>query len=159
MEDINELSEAEQIELVSNQPRRPSDGYHIGSYYFGEIKNPSEAVQIAAVTERVVALNFIDRPSEKVQLAAVNADPRAFKLIRYPTKKVQFIAVKANPFDISLINRPSLRLLRLAAMLNGAAVMYRRRYVPPIITAILCSAIGSKQTIGKMAPALHWYDL
>ena len=43
----------------------------------GYIKNPSEAVQLAAVSEYGPAIKYIKNPSEKVQLAAVNQNTYA----------------------------------------------------------------------------------
>jgi len=38
------------------------------------IENPSEAVQLAAVTQKGVAIRYIEKPSEAVQLTAIKQD-------------------------------------------------------------------------------------
>jgi hypothetical protein len=53
----------------------------------GYIKNPSEAVQLAAVKQNGDSIGWIDNPSEAVQLAAIQKDRMAIEYIDNPTDK------------------------------------------------------------------------
>lgn len=48
------------------------------------IKNPSEAVQLKAVTTTFYAIRYIQQPSEAVQLAAVRSNKLAIFYIQNP---------------------------------------------------------------------------
>ena len=66
--------------------------FRIYSFDIQCIKNPSEAVQLAAVNKNGKAIRFIENPSEVVQLAAVNKNSCAIYCIKNPTISVQMMA-------------------------------------------------------------------
>ena len=55
---------------------------------------PSEEVQIAAVKETGLAIEYIANPSEQVQLAAVTTDSDVIEYIANPTEKVKALHQK-----------------------------------------------------------------
>ena len=80
------------------------------SYYrFWQLhtKMPTEAEQLAAVSQEAYAIDYIKNPSEQVQLVAVKQEPFAIKYIKNPTKQVQLVAVKKDGYAIQYIKNPS----------------------------------------------------
>lgn len=57
------------------------------------IENPSEEMKLAAVAENSLTIRHIDNPSEAVQLAAVMQDGEAIQHIKNPSEKVQLAAI------------------------------------------------------------------
>ena len=53
------------------------------------IENPSEEVQLAAVSQDGWAIQYIKNPSEEVQLAAVNQNGDAIQYIKNLSEEVQ----------------------------------------------------------------------
>jgi hypothetical protein len=84
LKDINDLTEDEQIKLVSS-----NFGWDI-KY----IKTPSEKVQLAAVIENINVIRYIDNPSEKAQLVLAKCFPEHIDLIKDPFESVQLEAAK-----------------------------------------------------------------
>jgi len=81
-ENINEASEAEQIVIIQN----------LDITLFEHIKNPTEAVQLAAVKIDAQLIRHIKNPSEAVQLKAVRGHLYAIRYIKTPTKTVKIEA-------------------------------------------------------------------
>jgi hypothetical protein len=87
------------------------------------IKAPSEAVQIAAINQDIHLLKKIRNPSEKVQLFAVtkSSDALGTLIIRLgitPSEKVQLEAVKRSGSVIEYIKNPS-EAVQLEAVKNN----------------------------------------
>jgi hypothetical protein len=57
-------------------------------------QNPSEQVQMAAVSESGRAIEHIKNPSEQVQMAAVSESGWAIEYIKNPSEQVQMAAQK-----------------------------------------------------------------
>ena len=72
-----ELPEKTQINIVNQ-----NGGYLV------YLKNPSEAVKLAAVNKDSYVIRGIVNPSEEVQLSAIKQTPDVFKYIKNPTKMV-----------------------------------------------------------------------
>ncbi len=90
---INDMTEQEQILKVMEYDD-----------CFSDIKNPSEAVQLAAVNKEGCLIRHIKNPSEAVKEAAVNQNGRAFEYIKNPSEKVKFAAVNQNRTYIYIEN-------------------------------------------------------
>lgn len=84
------------IKQVSSHPRS-----------IGDIENPSEDVQLAAVKKDSRAIGKIENPTERVQLLAVEKRPPIIKEIANPTERVKMMAVKKDPRAIVFIYNPS----------------------------------------------------
>jgi hypothetical protein len=87
--------EFEMIEKVKSYP-----------HHIRRINNPSEAIQLAAVTSNPRSVHFIKKPTEKVKLAVVRQNGRFIEnFVRrknifttiYPSEAVQIEAVKNLP--------------------------------------------------------------
>ena len=76
--------------------------------------NPSEEMQLAAVTENSYAIQYIKNPSEAVKIAAVKKNGCAIYWIKNPTEAVQLAAVTENSYAIRCIENPS-EAVRIAA--------------------------------------------
>ncbi len=106
-------NEQAQLELVKQNPHNIRD-----------IKNPTEAVQLAAVRQDDYALNIILNglykriPSEAVQLAAVKKRGRAIGYITQagivPSEAVQIAAVSQDGAAIISIDNPSNPVIKTA---------------------------------------------
>jgi hypothetical protein len=68
------------------------------------IDNPSEEVQLNAVTTTPFTIKYIQNPSEQVQLAAVKQNGLTIADIDNPSEEVQQAAIKQNPNSIKFIN-------------------------------------------------------
>jgi hypothetical protein len=94
--DWNTKSEGQQIALV----KRAWNSIRL-------IDNPSEAVQLAAVTRDGLALDIIVKkgikPSEAVQIAAVSESGIIIQDIRNPSEAVQLAAVNQTGYAIEFI--------------------------------------------------------
>lgn len=71
------------------------------------ITNPSEDVQMAAVTNYDKAIDFIDNPAEKVVLKAFETYSEAFRYIGFPTQEQKHKAIEMDPKLINYIYKPS----------------------------------------------------
>ena len=92
--------------------------------YLPLIKNPSEAVQLAAVKQNVCAIDDIKNPREAVQLAAVKQDGYAIDDIKNPSETVQLVAVNRNGNAIQYIKNPSEDVQLAAVNQDGYAIQY-----------------------------------
>lgn len=72
---LNKLTEKKQINLINS-------GKNIIQY----IRNPSKAVQLAAVEEYPFNIRYIDDPDPEVQLLAIDYNSETIKFIKNPTK-------------------------------------------------------------------------
>ncbi len=88
------------------------------------IDNPSEAVQMAAVQQNGYAIQYIKNPSEAVQMAAVKQYGNAIQYIDNPSEAVQMVAVKKNRNAIQFIDNPSEAVQMVAVKQNGRAIRY-----------------------------------
>jgi hypothetical protein len=91
------------------------------------IENPSEAVQLAAIKENADVIKYIENPSEAVQLAAVEQDTVALQYIKNPSEAVQWAAVKQNGRAIEYIKNPSEEMQLVAVKQNGRAIEYIKK--------------------------------
>jgi hypothetical protein len=80
-----ENSESNEIAKIKNNP-----------FDIRNIRNPSEQLQLFAVSLAGDVIQYIKNPTEKVQLAAVNKNPFDIKYIINPSEEVQLAAVKQN---------------------------------------------------------------
>jgi hypothetical protein len=80
--DINSQPEDKQIEYVG------WDGQGIG-----DITNPSEAVQLAAIHQDCWAIEYIEHPTEAAQLAAVEEDSNILEYLKNPSPTVVRAAI------------------------------------------------------------------
>lgn len=116
IDDINTLSRDEQIKLIREYPPRISlidnqsellqiiamsktHNGHIIKFF----RNPSETVQIAAVSRTPSAIQFIENPSEAVQTLAVGLNPQNFRHIENPSDELKALAVSLSPRPIQFI--------------------------------------------------------
>jgi len=88
------------------------------------IKNPSEAVQMATVQQNGYAIQYIKNPSEAMQMAAVRQDGFAIKFIKNPSEAMQLAAVRNNGCAIYYIETPSEAMQMAAVQQNGYAIQY-----------------------------------
>jgi len=88
------------------------------------IKNPSEAMQLAAVNQNGDAIQYIKNPSEDVQLAAVQQDARAIRYIKNPSEAMQLAAVQQDARAICYIKNPSEAMQLSAVQQDGHAIQY-----------------------------------
>jgi len=93
------LSEAEQLKKVRS--------WHSKSDVITEIKNPSEAVKLAAVNRHGDAIQYIENPSEDVKLAAVKQNGDVIRHIENPSEAVKLAAVNRHGDVIRHIENPS----------------------------------------------------
>jgi len=94
--DYNKADEKTQIRMVKN-----------GVTGIGYIRNPSETVQIAAVSVIPQALEYIKKPTDKVKLLAVTLDPHVIQFIKRPSAEILIAALNADP---NIIWHSSLKL-------------------------------------------------
>ena len=84
-----------------------------------------EEAQLAALSENVHNLAYIDNPSEEVQLAAVcSKDGQALQYIHNPSEAVQLEAVKQDEHALALIANPSKRVIAAALAKHPKAAEY-----------------------------------
>jgi hypothetical protein len=88
------------------------------------INDPSEAVQLAAVKQYGRAIHYINDPSEAVQWAAVKSNGEAIQYIKNPSEEMQWAAVNQNGWAIQFINNPSEEMQWAAVKKNGGAIRY-----------------------------------
>jgi hypothetical protein len=88
------------------------------------IKNPSEALLLAAVKQDGQAIEYIKNPSETVINEAFKTYVGALKYMKNPSEAVQLAAVKRNGYAIEHIENPSEALQLAAVERNGAAIRY-----------------------------------
>ena len=81
-------------------------------YAIKDIQNPTESVQLKALSYSIYAMKYIEHPTEKVQLEAIKISPYIIGWINNPTEKVQLEAVKQDATLINFIENPSKELQR-----------------------------------------------
>lgn len=76
--------------------------------FIKKLKNPSEALQIAAIKTSIEALKYLKKPSEKVLKEAINEDYKVLEFIKNPSTALQ---LEALPYGykkvLSLLENPS----------------------------------------------------
>lgn len=88
------------------------------------IKNPTLAMQIAALKRDGYAIRNIDNPSEQLQLLAVKQNGNAISEIENPTEAVKLAAVTNDGNAINYISNPSDELKLAALRQNGTVLMH-----------------------------------
>ena len=88
------------------------------------IENPSEELQIIAVSRDYDSIKYIEDPSEKVQLKAIQTYYAAIKFINKPTLKAKIEAVKSNGEAINYMNNYDLDEIKLFIEANINVVKY-----------------------------------
>ena len=78
------------------------------------LTNPSEQLQLAAITSNSQVFKLIKHPTQAVRLSAVTADPANIKYIGNPDQQLQTLAVKRDPTLIKYIKRPTEHTAKLA---------------------------------------------
>lgn len=96
-----------------------SDGFAI-QY----IQDPTPEVQAQAVRQKPAALRFIRNPSEEVLLMAVRQNGSAVQYISDPSEEVQHATVQENPFAIEFIQNPSESVQLAAVQKDGCALAF-----------------------------------
>ena len=102
----------EKEETAINAIKDPSEAVQFAAikgspYAIRYIKNPTEMVQIEAVKRTGHAIMVIKNPSETVQLEAATQDGEVIRLIPNPSETVQLAAIKQNRYAIALITNPT----------------------------------------------------
>ena len=78
------------------------------------IKNPSEQIQLTAVSQNGLSIVLFENPSEKVQIAAIENNPIAIRYIEKPNQDIQLEAITRNHHVCNLINGMTKQTKRLA---------------------------------------------
>lgn len=123
---------ARQLAMVRKHPDaiagipNPSERVQIeavsyNGYAIANIANPSEAVQLAAVERNGDAIQYIENPSDAVRMAAV-ANGASLSNIKDPTDEMKLAAVQKWPSSIRDIRNPSEDLQVLAVSKNPSAI-------------------------------------
>ncbi len=84
-----------------------------------QIENPSDALQLAAVSINPYAIKWMANPREKAQLLAVSKERAMIKHINNPSEKVQLAAVKGHGYAIEHIKDPSVAVQMAAITGEG----------------------------------------
>jgi hypothetical protein len=118
MKDFNDLSEDEQVEIITNfyskfkfyvlyVPSKDCKYLLNAFFYYLNINNLSENVKFRIVEKNVFIIEFIDNPSYKVQSAFINSNPYNIRFLKKPTEKIQLLAVRKYGEVIKCIDNPS----------------------------------------------------
>ena len=121
------MTDKELIEKVKYDPeyikriKNPSEAVQLAAvsedpYAIEYIKNPTESVQLAAASENAYVIQYIENPIEAVQLLAIEEDEELIKYIKNPTAAVQLAAVKKDEFSIIYIKKPCSAVLEFCNM-------------------------------------------
>ena len=81
-----------------------------------------------AVRTKGWAIQFVDNPSEDLQMIAVSRDYDAIKYIKDPSENVQLEAIKTYYAAIKFINKPTVKAKIEAVKINGEAINYINNY-------------------------------
>jgi hypothetical protein len=96
-------------------------------------ENPSEKVQLEAVKNSSINIQFIKNPTEKVQLEAVRKNGHVIEYIENPSEQVQLEALEQYSGAIAYIKNPSERV-QLEAVKNWKfATRYIKNPTPKVI--------------------------
>jgi len=88
------------------------------------LKNPSEAIQLQAVQQNGWSIRYLKNPSEAVQLAAVQQNRSVIQYIKNPSEAIQLAAVQQNGRAIQFIKNPSEAIQLAAVQKSGYAIQY-----------------------------------
>ncbi|RLA84791.1 MAG: hypothetical protein DRG78_00440 [Epsilonproteobacteria bacterium] len=130
-------------------------------------KDQTEELQLLAVDKEVDdewndivnAMFFITNPTEKVQIVAVTRWPNVIKTIKITSLNAQLIAVKSDPFLINYIDNPGYRL-QAAAVRQDIGVMYWiKNPKPRIIRYVINYCIRTQNIKPLKFINLHKVDL
>lgn len=105
------------IDLVEKEERAFEKLYLQQVKAFGEdikyIDNPTEEMQIEAVTQNALNIKYINNPTEKVQFLSIEEDINNISLIQNPKESVQIFVVSKNTDLFFKINNPSDNVVRM----------------------------------------------
>jgi len=97
-----------------------------GGSFIKNIQNPSENVQLTAVSRYGYAIQFINNPSVQCQMAAVNKDPWSIQFIQNPHKDVLITSLlKLLQYDIIF----AINLLNNFSDINYPELIAIRTYI------------------------------
>ena len=109
------VSETEKMQVLQKYPS-----------WYQYIHKPTEALQLAAVSQRGMLIRFMKKqnPSLAVKKVAVSNDPEAITQIDNPEPEVQVLAVRKDPFVIGHIAEPD-PLAQLSAVKQNPYLITR----------------------------------
>ena len=136
--------------LKTNDARKIIRNVLENTYMIRYVKNPSEELQRAVISEQPLMLRYLKNPSEEIQSIAVNIvssafqyikDPseriqleailkarlnasQIFMYIKNPSEKVQLAAIKQDASSLGFIENPSEKIKLNAVKLNSQAIAY-----------------------------------
>ena len=119
------------------------------------IANPSEAVQLAAVTNDCYVIEYIKNPSEAVQLAAVTKNYYTIEYIKDPNEAVQIAAVTSNSHALQYIANPSEAVQLAAVTRNGCAVRFIKNPSEAVQIAAVTNSGHALQYISNLSEAVQ----
>lgn len=88
------------------------------------IPNPTEAMQLAAVSHKGTLLEYIKEPSQAVIDAALANDIRAIACLPHPSYELQLAAVRASWDNLRYIKNPFENVVKEALSQSGWAIQY-----------------------------------
>ena len=88
------------------------------------IENPTEQVKNISVKRNSYNIRFIKNPSEKLQIDAVSKTGDSIEYINNPSEEVQLAAVNESVFAIQYIDNPSEEVQLAAVTKNAKAIEY-----------------------------------
>lgn len=112
------------------------------------IKNPSEAVQRLALSNSGYTIKYIQNPSEAMQLIAVKQFGGAIQYIKNPSEAVQLAAVKEDSDAIQYIKDPS-EAVQLAAVSTNCYASYAIQYIKNPSEAVQLRAVKKRGVVIK----------
>jgi hypothetical protein len=140
-------------ELVSENYNNPL----YGPLYGSQLNDLSNDEQIKIVSKRASDIVAIKNPNEAVQLAAVKKSAISIVYIKNPTPQVQLISITKTPDNIEYIDNPTDEVKNLAISKNGTNILYvKGKLSKKIIDNNKSSIIKSILTL--MQPATFWSD-
>ncbi len=101
---------------------------------------PSEAVQLAAVGTYGYVIYYIKNPSEAVQLAAVNNRGAAIRYLANPSEVVQLAAVSNDDFAITHISHPYPSVIK-AALTKSSLINNKYHGYDRVVTSLFANNI------------------
>lgn len=93
-------------------------------YVIERLENPTEEMQLVAVETNGLALQYIKNPSAAVQKAALQNTPRAIQYIENPSEDMLLQVVNAGWNNLDYIKNPSPELIEAALAQSGWAIRY-----------------------------------
>ena len=132
---LNDLSYEQQKRMILINPdkikdlKNPSDELQILAVtkkqtVLSELKNPSEKVQLAVVRNDPKVILYLKNPSEKIQISAIQNNPNVIKYIKEPTEKVQLLAIKKDPSVFIHIHNPTEKVKIAAVQKDPSLIKY-----------------------------------